>query len=129
MTFNLKPEVDIRDLQMIHPALFYILADVFAYCAKYELPCTITSIMSGREGVKESSKTHSEGRAFDLSVREWPEIHIHRIEKFINKRHTLIAAVSSSDSRPRAAVYHDVGHGAHIHFQVKRGNDFFASIE
>lgn len=129
MTFDNKPEVDLNDLKMLHPALFYILADVFAYCAKYTLPCNITSIISGRDNVKSSSKTHQEGRAFDLSTRDWSEFHIHRIEKFINKRHAHIAAISSNDARPRAAVYHDSGYGAHLHFQVKAGNDFYAAIE
>lgn len=119
MIFLNKDEVDLNDLREMQPALLILFTHTVLYCKEYNLPLTITSIKSDRESVKAISNTHSEGRAFDVSVKGWTSHHIHRFVYLTNKYYSDIGAISFTDLKPRAAIYHDSGYGAHLHLQVK----------
>lgn len=120
MILKFKDEVNPKDLEMIQPALLTLLTAAALYCNEYNLPCEVTSLVSDREGVKATSTTHEEGRAFDLSVKGWTETHIHRFVYLMNRDYADIAAISESDHKPRAVVYHNSGYGEHLHIQVRR---------
>jgi hypothetical protein len=114
----LKPEVDVFDFLQMHPSLYAIISFVLGYCQTHQLPCLITSLMDEAEG--RVSRTHQEGRAFDVSTRGWSEFHIHRLVKMTNDKFKDIGAVSNVDLVPRAAIYHKVDGGDyHFHFQVR----------
>lgn len=119
MIYTLKRGVDSKDLQMIQPALWILLTRTFLYCAEYELPCRITSLINDRKGVKATSRTHESGRAVDISVRGWSETHKYRFQYVMNQEYSDIAAISASDHKPRAVVLHDSGRGPHLHIQVR----------
>jgi hypothetical protein len=117
--FDLKKGVNINDLQHICPALHILLTRTILYSQEYKLPCVITSLIGDRDNIKTSSKTHAEGRAFDISVNGWTDQHVHRFCFIICRDYEDIGAISSEDMKPRAAIYHDSGYGAHIHLQVR----------
>lgn len=110
-----KDDVNSKDLEQLKPATWILLSVVVLYCERWDLPLKITSLISDRENVKAVSTTHETGRAFDISVKGWTEKHIHRFCYFVNLNYTEIAAISSSDGKKRAAVFHN----NHIHLQVK----------
>lgn len=115
---TLKPNVDVFDLLAMHSSLYAILSFVLGYCQTHSLPCVVTSIMDEAEG--RISRTHQEGRAFDVSTRGWSEFHIHRFVKMTNERFKDIGAISNVDMVPRAVIYHKVeGSEYHFHFQVR----------
>lgn len=113
---KVKKEVDFKDLMHVHHNLWPILSFVIAYAKHFKLPLTITSITD--EAAGRQSLTHATGRAFDLSVRGWSELHILSLQNKVNKKFKSIAAVSK-DGTSRACVYHKVeGSAFHFHFQV-----------
>lgn len=113
---NVKKEVNFLDLKRVHHNLWPIIAFVIAYAKHFKLPMTITSIMDAASG--RQSLTHETGRAVDLSVKGWTELHILSLQNKINKKFKHIAAISK-DGTPRACVYHKVeGSAFHFHIQV-----------
>jgi hypothetical protein len=66
------------------------------------------------------SDTHIQGRAVDVSARGWDKESITKVVAYINKKYASIGAIGIKDGVPRAIVYHDAGHGAHFHLQVRK---------
>ena len=123
---SFKEDVEARDLEMVHPALWILLLRTILYCAEFQIPCRVTSLISDRKNVKSTSRTHEEGRAFDISIDSWSEFHVHRFLFLMNSDYRDIAAISASDGNPRAAVYHNYqNQGKHIHLQVRRDAPVF----
>jgi len=118
MIFNAKNEVDLNDFKEMSPALLILFTHTVLYCHEYGIPLSITSIKSDRDGIESASTTHEEGRAIDISVKGWSTLHIERFVYLTNLHYADIAAISASDYKPRAAVYHE-GTAYHIHLQVK----------
>lgn len=119
MLFETKEDINLEDLKEMDPALLILLTRTFLFCSEFNLPCRITSIKSDRKNIKSSSKTHEQGRAIDISTKGWTEHLIHSFLYRMNRDYAEIAAISASDLKPRAAIYHDVGYGSHIHLQVR----------
>lgn len=118
--FTCKDGVNIEDLMYMNPYLLKMLTSLALYCSEHQLPCVVTSIMDDAEG--RVSKTHEQGRAFDVSVRDWPELHIHRVVHQFNQKYKDVGAISSKDGKSRPVVYHKVdGNAFHFHFQVRPG--------
>jgi len=83
-------------------------------------PIVITRIIDEEiEGVS-TSTTHSEKRACD--IRSWG--HTDEQTKilcdYMNEKYKNIAAISASDLKPRACVYHDASLGPHYHLQISQ---------
>lgn len=110
-----KCKVNINDICMIDAKLLFMLSYFCIYAEKNNLPVVITSIMDEVEG--RAHKTHIEGRAIDISTKDWPEENIAEVEYEFNLLFEDIAAVSASDGTPRAVVVHDAGKGLHFHLQ------------
>ena len=124
MIFNCQDDIDLEDLKMLQPALWILITRSMLYCSEYKLPFKITSIISDRGKVKSKSRSHETGRAIDISSRSWPDMHVHRFKYLMNRWYKDIAAISSSDLKPRAVIYHDVGYGSHFHLQVRPNANF-----
>jgi hypothetical protein len=119
-----KDDVNARDLEMIQPALLILITATELYCARFNLPFTITSLVNDRHDkdgkpIRSVSSSHRDGRAADISIRGWSETHVERFVYFLNRDYSDIAAVSAIDGAKRAAVRHDSGYGDHIHLQVR----------
>lgn len=120
MIFDCKSDINLEDLKDISPALLILFTHTALYCQEYNLPFVVTSVKSDREGVREISTTHKDGRALDFSVKGWASNHVYRFVYLTNKYFADIGAISYSDNQPRAAVYHEYeGQGEHIHLQVR----------
>ena len=118
-TFDLKSGVCLDDICMLNPKLMTIFATVLNFAAKHDLPVTVTSLIHDRDGIVSKSSTHSQGRAIDLSIKDWPKARLGELEKIIEDKHFEIGAISSKTLKPRPIVIHDSGYGPHIHLQVR----------
>ena len=120
MSFKLefKEDINLSDLAILTPKMGLLLIAVMQYCEQKNLQCKITSLKSDRKNIKSISSTHESGRAADLSTRNWSKFEIDEFVFHFNTYFRNMGAISYSDGKPRAAVYHDAGHGAHIHLQV-----------
>lgn len=119
-SMSFKQDVNTKDLSNLTKNCQLLLLGLIKYCAGKEIPLVITSLISDRDGVKSSSSTHREGRAFDVRTFFWSDRDIEDCVVYFNTYFRNIAAVSASDKIPRAAVYGDEKHMDHIHFQVRR---------
>ena len=114
----LKEGLESEDMGLLHANLYMLLGFYTAFCKIENLPCKVTSLISDHvEG--RVSITHRDKRAFDASVKGWPEETIEFYVEQVNELYKDIAAISYSDKKPRAVIYHDVGLGSHLHHQVK----------
>ena len=120
LLFKLKPDVLITDLQKVNPRLLLVLSHFVSFCYENNLPCLITSIMEDNPSIERVSSTHSSGRGFDASSRGWGPHEIRSCVDYMEREVLDLGAYSSSDGAQRVVIYHDSGHGAHFHFQVKR---------
>lgn len=114
-----KDDINTNDFLELHPNLLRVYASFIEYAKEFELPAKITSIKSDRGNIQTASMTHESGRAIDLSSQGWSEFHIQRIQYHLNNLHEQIAAISFSDKKARAVIYHDAGYGSHFHLQVR----------
>jgi hypothetical protein len=127
--FKLNEDVLAEDILMLQPATLFLLSQVVLWCSAHKLSCVITSFISDRENVKAKTMTHSEGRAFDLSIKGWTKFDIARFVFHFNTKYKDIAAIAASDNQPKAVVYGDKNHRDHMHMQVKRGILSIALLE
>ena len=119
-TFSIKHGVSIKDLELVSPYLLILLGATSLHCHQNNLPLVITSIKSDAIKVKRVSKSHLDGRALDISIKGWDKDDIDKFVAKMNIQYRHLAAISASDFKPRAAVYHDAGAGDHIHLQTRR---------
>lgn len=119
----------INDLRAVSPWLLIIFGELCAYAHTYGLPVVITSIIDDKpylDGVQDATGrktgTHREGRALDISINMWPQLHIERVVYQLNKKYgDEWGTGPTPESAKKVAVYHDAGSGYHIHLQCKRG--------
>ena len=53
--FNCKEDIALEDLKVLQPALWILITRSMLYCAEFNLPFKITSIISDRKGIKSKS--------------------------------------------------------------------------
>ncbi len=113
---ELKDGLDISDLLFLDPTVLEMLAHIASYAHEHGLSCVVTSLREEVPGRK--FRTHAEGRAADLSVREWSPYHIQTLLfKFKRAFKGRGAFNTNGDNRP--IVYHKVeGGGYHFHVQT-----------
>jgi len=117
-TIKLKTEVDVFDLLRIYPSILEMIAFTYDYCLKYNLPCTITSLMEEVDGRK--TTTHRDGRAVDFSCRGFGDFHISRFQHMFRDKFRGRGAFNKK-GEDRPIVYHKIEGGvAHFHMQVRR---------
>ena len=119
--FDCKDDIDLNDLKELQPACWVLLTAALLYCKEHNIILVITSIKSDRKNVNSVSNTHATGRAIDISVKGWSDLHRTRLCYTLNRDYGDIAAISFKDGIARAAVLHDSGYGAHLHLQCKPG--------
>jgi len=117
--FTVKKDEEFTELAQLHPILFLILAHMNLWCHNRGTPFVITRMIDEKiEGVS-ISDTHKEGRAFDLSVRNWSDQDIQEFTNtFNNKYGTSVGAFGLRTGLPSVVVYH-VGTAPHLHIQIR----------
>lgn len=116
-----KAGVNSMDWHKVNEKLLILAAYTLVYCKSKGLPIIFTSIIRPQIKGVSKSKTHEQGRAFDLSVRGWSKADILEFVDKINKEYKL-GAVSAATGEEKEAVYEDgitAGKGAHLHVQCR----------
>ncbi len=99
-----KTGVDPADWPKCKSTLLELRGTSFNFCEKYDLPCRVSMIIG--LAAHSTVKIHLEGRAYDLSTREWLNIHIWNYLCVVNVEHAeKIGAFSKGDGRARAAIF------------------------
>lgn len=115
---KLKKGVNVWDLLSMKPELMEMLAFVSRFAHEHNLPCLISSITDPAKN--RVTKSHAQGRAFDLSIRGWPIGKIKLLIYLINERFKKVGAIGRKSGLSRPVVYHKVkGNVYHFHFQVR----------
>lgn len=111
-------DFDLNQLQDWHPNALYTLSQLSKYCYGHKIPLHLNSGVRAKYDGFSKSKTHQEGRAFDVRVRHWTKKQLTDVARFLSGLDNLekIGAVSSTDNIRRLGYYHD----NHLHIQVAR---------
>lgn len=119
--FYLQDDINIKDIQMLHPNLLVIFATILQFADSHNyIPLKLTSIISDRVNTKAKTRSHEDGRAIDFSVKNWKRKDIEALELLLELKHKNIAAISASTGKPRPLVCHEYkGQGMHCHAQVR----------
>lgn len=92
------------------------------FCELHNQPFMITDIMSEAQEdlrLKRVSKSHSEGRAWDIRTSWWPLLFKTDFETRFEILYREEAARSKTTGLPNLIFYHDNGNGPHAHCQIK----------
>lgn len=106
----------------LHPKLIEIMQDMQVWCDEHEMPFVVTETVSTQEEddrLKRVSKTHLEGRAFDISAKGWGDQVVDIFCDFFDEKYKDVAALKQ-DGLPLLVVFHDAGTGEHFHVQIRR---------
>lgn len=109
----------------VHPKLKEIAEDMCSWCSDRSLPLVVTAAKSTDvedRALKRISKTHQEGRAFDMSRRGWTQEHIDEFTAHFTAKYASVASLNVGNF-PNLIVHHDIGSGDHLHIQIRRGLD------
>lgn len=105
----------------MHQTISAIMWEMIDYVKDRGHTPAITATFSTEELDKKlgrKSRTHREGRAFDLRTWDLPEDLVTLMMDHFNTKYGYMGAVSYFTRRPKLIVHHDVGTGAHLHVQV-----------
>ncbi len=119
-TFTIKQDCCLDDIMFLQVETLIIYTSLLMFARQRNLPVKITSVFSDRLNVKSKSRTHEDFRAIDISTMGWREKDALDAVTFLNEKHKDIAAISASDLKPRAAIYHNYeNQGSHLHLQSR----------
>jgi hypothetical protein len=111
------------EFTQIEPALRKLLIEMAQWVTSKGHKFVITDLLSEKledEKLKRVSKSHQEGRAADIRVRDWPKDFRKLFEEYFEKRYSHIAAISKKSGTPNLIEIHDNGNGIHCHIQVRK---------
>ena len=116
-----KHKKDHTRYMYLHPAILMILFDAQNWALERNIPFLVTETVTTKEEddkLSRISSSHRQGRAFDLSVRGWSTKDINEFRTYFSRKYIEYAALTKSSGQPSLVIYHDSGHGAHIHVQI-----------
>lgn len=115
-------KVLIQEFQHLRPQCQLISDDMSEYCERNGYEYVITDIMSDDAEDKllnRVSTSHSEGRAWDFRIHNWPKEFLDKFEKHFETKYARFAAISKKSGKRNLIQYHDNGNGNHGHGQIK----------
>ena len=101
-----KDGVNEMDWHKVNDKLLILAGYTLIFCNERGIPVVFTSIIRPQIKGVSKSKTHEQGRAFDLSARGWNRPQLKEFVEKINREFKL-GAVSSVDGTEREAVFED----------------------
>lgn len=116
--------------RLLHPLLIDIMADMYQWAVDNSLPFEVTATVSTAAedaALNRVSDAHLERRAFDLSIQGWTEDKIKEFTDHFNFKYADVAAIGGTSGRPVLVLYHNSGHGNHIHVQIHKRYAFTAN--
>jgi hypothetical protein len=111
------------EFTQIEPVLRKLLIEMAQWVTTKGHKFVITDLLSEKledEKLKRVSKSHQEGRAADIRVRDWPKDLRKLFEEYFEKRYSHIAAISKKSGTSNLIEIHDNGNGIHCHIQVRK---------
>lgn len=122
--FTFKYENEAPEIQLIHPYLLVVLAELVAYThdRKWPAPIITSLARTAKENAEDGaeSTSHMTLRAFDFSSRPYTEDQIKSICSHLNATFDSWAATNLKGEK-KLAIYHSVPGGAfHCHIQIAR---------
>lgn len=129
-TINFSKGIDPTSIDRLHPKLKDIALFIAGFCEQNGIKFVITSTIRTKErnlAVGGKSATHTEGRAFDMSIREqwgWDDYKILILVQKLEKIYGHLGAYSNMNGRQVLVFNHSVdgeGTQTHLHIQVYRG--------
>lgn len=115
-------ELELR-FDEVHSKLKEIAYDMCNWCKGCDLPFVITGAKSTAQEdleLNRRSKTHSEGRAFDMTRQGWSQAQIEEFAAHFTAKYEDVASLNIGGF-PNLIVHHNVGLGDHLHVQIRRG--------
>ena len=112
----------LQEYQGILHRLHLILNDMAVYCEASGQELVITDLLSSPDEDKRLgrvSKSHEEGRAADIRVRNWPDSFRKKFEETFEKRYVRWAAVGARTGKANLFEIHNSGSGLHCHVQIR----------
>lgn len=103
--------------------LKFILLDMASFFNANGFDFIVTDVLSEVQTdkkLKRISSSHREGRAADVSVRNIPKDFLQIVEEKFERIYQNEAAISLKTGQPNLILYHNSGHGDHLHIQVRR---------
>lgn len=112
-----ESEKSLTEFMFLDPRLLYTFAALNQFCHENKIPLRITSLVRPLDTVSKSS-THQEGRAMDISTKDWTKQQIADVARFLVGWDALheYGAISKKDKVRKICVYHN----GHNHIQVKK---------
>lgn len=124
--FKEGQEKELREeLKIVSPVLALLLIEMSKWVSSKGYKFVVTDLMSEEiedKKFKRVSKSHQEGRAADIRVRDWPKDFRRLFEEYFEKRYSHIAAISKKTLEPNLIEMHDSGNGIHCHIQIRSIN-------
>lgn len=113
----------LEEYQSLKARAQLVSEDMAKYCSAHGMEYVITDIMSDAfedKKLNRVSKSHSEGRAWDVRILSWPQWFKEKFKKNFEKVYEMWAATSSKTMQKNLIVYHDNGNGSHAHCQISQ---------
>jgi len=110
-----------KEYQHLRERAQLISEDMAIFCREHGVDYVITDIMSDSiedKKLKRVSKSHSEGRAWDVRTIGWTDGFKERFKSHFERIYKEWAAVSASTGQKNLIVFHDNGNGQHGHCQI-----------
>lgn len=117
------PEM-LKEYQLIKARLQVILEDMAVWVVSHGHQFIITDLLSeeGKDkALNRVSSSHTEGRAADIRVRDWPLDFRKKFEDYFEKKYAKDAAISAKTGKTNLIEIHDNGNGIHCHIQLRKG--------
>jgi hypothetical protein len=108
--------------QEVHPLVKNLAINMEVWASNEGLPFVITEAKTTKEedaALSRQSATHREGRAIDVSVVGWKKEQIDRFVSLFNQLFKDVGAIMKNGP-PKLVVFHNSGHGDHLHIQIRR---------
>jgi hypothetical protein len=104
----------------VNATLRGVCVEMAEYCSRRGEAFTLTEALTTPEEDKalgRVSLSHQEGRAVDIRTTNWPTSFRELFMAEFSSRFGSLGAITK-DGKRKLLVYHDSGHGAHIHCQL-----------
>lgn len=111
----------LKEYRQVRARLQIILEDMAKFTVLHGYVFMITDLLSeASEDIKLNrvSKSHLEGRAADLRVRDWPEWFRIKFETHFESKYKHHAAISKISGKSNLIEIHNNGNGEHCHIQI-----------
>ena len=113
---NFSSDFDLNELRFWHPQLLRVLIYLNIFCQEKGIALNLNSGLRPRYDGISKSRTHAEGRAFDVKTVHWSKEQITEIVRYLQgfDRTEEIGAISEKHGGRRLAYFHK----NHLHVQV-----------